>query len=49
MVYCRDPVFPTGIYKLGAPAGLFVTMEGRQTTPVVLLLNSSPHTAQPVL
>ena len=43
MFYYRASIGPTEIYNLGAPSGLFVTMEGRKTTPVVLLLGSSPH------
>lgn len=49
MFYYRASICPTEIYNLGAPSGLFVTIEGRQTIPMVLLLGSSPHRAQPVL
>lgn len=49
MFYCRAPVFPTEIHKLAAPSRLFVTVEGRQTTLVVLLLGSSPCRAQRIL
>lgn len=37
MVYCRAPVFPTEICKLGAPAGLFA--HGGQWSCSIL-----PHT-----
>lgn len=48
MFYYRASICPTEIYNLDAPSGLFVTIEGRQTIPLVLLLGSSPHRAQPV-
>ena len=52
-VLLRDPVFPPGMCELGAPAGLCLTMEGKQTALVVLLLASAPPPppsgAQPVL
>lgn len=49
MFYYRAAICPTEVHNLGATSGLFVTMEGRQTTPLILLLGSSPHRTQPVL
>lgn len=48
MFYCRAPVFPTGIYKLSAPAGL-LHCRGRQTALVVLVPGPSRRRDQPVL